>query len=61
LSQAVIVVETAADGGAMYAARFAQAQGRMIYAVDLPASGNQQLIERGARIIPPDFKRLPFA
>lgn len=60
LSRHIIVVETAADGGAMYAARFAQAQGHPVHAVDLPASGNQQLIQDGAGVIPPDFKQLPF-
>ena len=58
LSQAVIVVETEVDGGAMYAARFATAQGRPVYAVDLSASsGNQALLENGAQPLPPDSSK----
>ncbi len=48
LSDAVIVVETGRDGGAMYAARRAWEQGRKVYTVDYPASGNQELIANGA-------------
>ncbi len=48
LSQAVILVESHVDGGAMYTARFAGEQGRPVYTFDLPASGNQALIQRGA-------------
>lgn len=48
LSQAVILVESQIDGGAMYTARFAGEQGRPVYTFDLPASGNQALIQRGA-------------
>lgn len=60
LSQAVIIVETSIEGGAMYAARFAAQQGRPIYAVDFPVSGNQALIEAGAIVIRPDLRDLPF-
>ena len=60
LSDGVIVVETAVDGGAMYAARFATQQGRPVYTVDSGASGNQALIAAGAMIIPRDFTQLPF-
>ncbi len=60
LSDHVIVVESESDGGAMYAARFAQAQGRRLYAVDYPISGNQALIEAGAIVIRPDLRNLPF-
>jgi DNA processing protein len=55
LSEAVIVVETDNDGGAMHAARFAMVQGRRVYAVDNDASGNRDLIERGANGVPPDW------
>jgi DNA processing protein len=55
LSEAVIVVETDIDGGAMHAARFAMVQGRRVYAVDNDASGNRDLIERGATAVPPDW------
>lgn len=48
LSEAVIVVETGVDGGAMHAARFAFDQGRRVYAVDNHATGNRDLIGRGA-------------
>ncbi len=51
LSRAVIVVESDADGGAMYTARFAGEQGRPVYTFDLPAGGNQQLIADGARVL----------
>jgi DNA processing protein len=55
LSDGVIVVETETDGGAMHAARFAQGQGRTIYTLDLPASGNRALIEAGAVVIDEDW------
>ncbi len=48
LSDVVIIVETSVSGGTMHAARFASAQGRKIATVDLPASGNQQLLTQGA-------------
>ncbi len=48
LAQAVIVVESQVDGGAMYTARFASEQGRPVYTFDLPAGGNQALIRGGA-------------
>ncbi len=56
LSQHIIVVETGSDGGAMYAARAAKAQGRHVYALDLPASGNQQLINEGTSLIKTDLQ-----
>jgi DNA processing protein len=48
LSEKVFVIETDDDGGAMHAARFAKAQGRTVYALDIAASGNRALIESGA-------------
>lgn len=51
IAHAVIVIETALDGGAMHAARRAQAQGRALYTLDLPATGNQALIEGGAGVV----------
>ncbi len=60
LSDGIIVVETAVDGGAMYAARFAAQQGRPIYTVESEASGNQALIAAGATILGQDFGQLPF-
>lgn len=53
LSRAVIVVETGETGGSLHAARFAQAQGRLVYAVDNDAPGNRRLIADGARPLPP--------
>lgn len=58
LCRALIVVETGVDGGAMYAAKFAKQQGRTVYTVDLPASGNRHLIQSGAEIISPAFSKL---
>jgi len=60
LSDGVIVVETAVDGGAMYAARFATQQGRPVYTVESEASGNQALIASGATTLSKDFGQLPF-
>jgi len=51
LSDAVLVAETSADGGAMYAARAAQAQGRRLYTLDLPVTGNQALVSEGAVLL----------
>lgn len=58
LCDAVIIVETAADGGAMHAARFAQAQGRPVYVVDNRASGNRALLANGALPLPDDLSNL---
>lgn len=49
LSDALIVVETSAEGGAMHAARRAREQGRPLYVLDSPASGNRALLAAGAR------------
>jgi DNA processing protein len=51
LCEAVIVIETETDGGAMHAARRALEQGRRLYTLDLPASGNRALIEAGASVV----------
>jgi DNA processing protein len=51
LSEAVIVVQTDADGGAMHAARWAFEQGRRVYTLDCDASGNRALIDAGTPII----------
>lgn len=55
LCDALIVVETGANGGAMHAARFAFDQGRPVYVVDNLASGNRALIANGAIAVPPDW------
>ncbi len=54
LSEIVLIAETADDGGAMYAARAALAQGRQVITLDLPASGNQALIGAGAPALHPE-------
>lgn len=51
LCEKVFVIETDIDGGAMHAARFAKAQGRAVYTLDLPASGNRALIADGAGVV----------
>jgi DNA processing protein len=51
LCSAVVVVETETNGGAMHAARRALAQGRALYTLDLPASGNQALLAAGAGMV----------
>lgn len=53
LSQAVILVESDVDGGAMHTVRFAREQGRIVFGVDFAASGNQQLKAEGAGMITP--------
>ncbi|HVU12308.1 MAG TPA: DNA-processing protein DprA [Phototrophicaceae bacterium] len=55
LGSAVIVVETEIDGGAMHAARRAVDQGRHVYTLDMPTSGNQALLEAGAQITRADL------
>lgn len=58
LSEALIVVESPAHGGAMYAARAAHAQGRPIYTPPFAASGNQWLLANGANVLPDDLSVL---
>lgn len=61
LSQAVIMIESAADGGAMHTARFAIMQGRKVYTFRLPASGNDRLMIEGAAVLPSDLDRaIPY-
>lgn len=48
IANRVMIIETAADGGAMHAARYAIAQGRAVYAAVNAASGNQALLAAGA-------------
>ncbi len=55
LCRHVIVIESADNGGAMHAARFAYAQKRHLYALNIPASGNQALLAHGAHAIAPDL------
>lgn len=58
LSDAVIIVETSIDGGAMYAAKRAVDQGRRVYALDNNASGNRLLLETGASVISSDLHEI---
>ncbi|MCY4018038.1 MAG: DNA-processing protein DprA [Chloroflexi bacterium] len=55
LGEALIVVESDADGGAMHSARFARDQGRRVFTFRLPASGNRQLMRDGAAVLPSDL------
>jgi DNA processing protein len=48
LSRVLIVVEAGASSGSLHAARFAQDQGRIVFAVDNGAPGNTRLIADGA-------------
>ncbi len=56
LCRAVIVVEAGETSGSLHAARFAQVQGRPVYAVANCSPGNQHLIANGARALPPEDK-----
>jgi DNA processing protein len=47
LSQALIVMQTNIDGGAMHAVKFARQQNKPIFADDNPASGNQAILDDG--------------
>ncbi len=51
LSRAVIVVEAGPDSGSLHAARFARAQGRLVFAVRSAAPGNARLLAEGAQAI----------
>ena len=55
LSHAIIVVAAGTTSGSLHAARFARAQGRLVYAVDTDLDGNRRLLADGARPLPPDF------
>ncbi|MBZ0292971.1 MAG: DNA-protecting protein DprA, partial [Anaerolineae bacterium] len=59
LSSAVIVIETADDGGAMHAARRAREQGRPLYVLDCNASGNRELLAAGALPFHADLHDFP--
>lgn len=58
LCDMLVVVETRADGGAMYAARAAKAQGKTIFTPSLPADGNQALLRDGATALSSDLSEL---
>ena len=52
MCEALIVVQTDHDGGAMHAARRAFEQKRRVFTLDMDASGNQALAEQGATALP---------
>ncbi len=53
-AQAVVLVESEADGGAMHTMHYARELGRATYVVSSVAEGNRAERERGARILPSD-------
>lgn len=59
LADAVIVVESETDGGAMYAAMFARRQARPVYTFDLKASGNRALLAEGALALTLETQAFP--
>ena len=58
LGGALVMIESAVDGGAMYAARFAREQGRPVLVLDLDASGNRALLDNGAQCLKKDLSNL---
>ncbi|GAB1421799.1 DNA-processing protein DprA [Anaerolineales bacterium] len=60
LCKALVIIETQIDGGAMHAYRFATYQQREIYVMDLPASGNQEIIKNGINPLALDLHNYPF-
>lgn len=52
LSAAVVVIESGTSGGSLHTVRFAQAQGRPVYAVDWGTAGAAQLLAQGAHPVP---------
>ncbi len=56
MCDALLVVETSAEGGAMHAARRALEQGRRVYVIDNGASGNLALLDEGAQVFSVGFE-----
>jgi DNA processing protein len=54
LARALVVVEAGETSGSLHAARFARAQGRVVYALDNDSPGNQHLIADGASPLRPE-------
>ncbi len=52
ICDALIVIETSEDGGAMHAARFAQELGRPLFVLPTRAAGNRRLLRTGGLPIP---------
>jgi len=57
LSEVVIVVEAGTESGSLHAARFAQNQGRALFAAESAAAGNRRLLAQGAHLLPADPSR----
>ena len=51
IADLVVVVETDVKGGTMHTVKFAKEQGKKVLVADLPASGNQKLIEEGYEVL----------
>ena len=51
ISDIVVVVETDVKGGTMHTVKFAKKQGKNVLVADLPAPGNQKLIEEGFEVL----------
>jgi len=49
LSNPVLMVESSLEGGAMYAVRFAQAQGKPVFTAPIKATGNQYILANGGQ------------
>jgi DNA processing protein len=66
LCEAIVIVQTDIDGGALHAARFAQSQGRKVYAIDDPLGspdarrGVEHLRAIGAMMLPPDVSGIDW-
>ncbi len=56
-AQAVVLVESEADGGAMHTVRFARELGRPCFACDVAAGGNRLALAAGARPLAADVGR----
>jgi DNA processing protein len=61
LADAVIVVESHANGGAVHTAKFALQEGRPVFVVEGPdmSSGNRQLLAEGANRLDPEGDLVP--
>lgn len=52
LARQVVLVEADSDGGALHTVRFGLEQGRPVWALDTPATGNQRALQQGAQPLP---------
>lgn len=53
MSRAVVMIEAGERSGALYTVGFARQQGHPVFTVDLPAVGNQRLIQGGVAALEP--------